>query len=177
MLGQPLIGGQLRDLRAVWQHVQRQFAGSGIELAVVGESGAAPLAPDAPFVYPHRVESRPAEAQPNGALLALLFALFEDDVKSVEAENGLVSFQSVLESQFVQVPHHCVIPRALREGDVVDLVAALAPRAVRLCQLVDGRGRLVRPADARAAYTTAIQAYQAAGVVNRLEFPDVAGGD
>jgi len=177
MLGQPLIAGQLGDMRAVWRHVQRESGVSASELTVVGHSRATPLAADARFVHPHRIERRPAEAQPNAALLALLFALFEDDVKSVAADNSLVSFQSVLESQFVQVPHHCVIPGALREGDLADLVAALAPRAVRLRQLIDGRGRLVKPAAARAAYATAIQAYKAAGADGRLEFTNLAGGD
>jgi dienelactone hydrolase len=174
MLGQPLIAGQLRDLRAVWQHVQRETGGSGHELTVVGDSGARPLATEARFVHPHRVERRPAESQPNGALLALLFALFEDDVNSVEAINGLVSLRSALESPFVQVPHYCVIPGVLREGDVADLVVALAPRKVRLRQLVDACSRLVRSEAVRAAFETAIRTYEEAGVAERLEFASEA---
>jgi dienelactone hydrolase len=174
MLGQPLIAGQLRDLRAVWRHVQRASRVSASELAIFGDSSAAPLTADASFAHPHRVGSRPAETQPNGALLAVLFGLFENATTSVESSNGLVSFQSTLESQFVQVPHHCVIPGALREGDLCDLVAALAPREVRLRQLVDGRGRLVGPATARAVYATAIQAYRDAGMAGRLRFANSA---
>jgi hypothetical protein len=83
----------------------------------------------------------------------------------------------VLESQFVQVPHHCVIPGTLREGDLADLVAALAPRNVRLRQLVDGRGRLVKTAATRVAYATALHVYETAGVADRLEFADVTGAD
>jgi hypothetical protein len=177
MLGEPLLAGQLRDLRAVWRHIQRRSGDAKRELAVLADSGAAPLPANTPFAHPHRVASRPAETQPNAALLALLFALFEDGVKSIEASCGLMSFQSVLESQFVQVPHHCIIPGALREGDLADLVAALAPREVRLGNLVDGCGRLVTPAAARAAYETAIQAYQAAGAANRLQFAGATGAD
>ena len=75
-------------------------------------------------------------------------------------------------SPFVQVPHDCIIPGVLREGDLPDLVAALAPCEVRLGQLVDGCGRAVNAAAVKAAYEPAIRAYAEAGAENRLEFFD-----
>ena len=74
------------------------------------------------------------------ALLALLSAQFEDDVATVEASGGLVSFRSVLDSPFVQVPHECIVRGILREADLSDLAAAL-PRSVVLRNQVDGLGR------------------------------------
>ncbi len=170
MLGQPLIGTQLRDLRAAYRHVRGRTNSMAREVAILGDSGAEVLAADAPFKFPHRVERRPATLQPTGALLALLLALFEDEVSSVEAHLGLVSYQSVSDSPFVQVPLDCVVPGVLREGDWCDLVAALVPRDVRLVQLADGRGRAVNPAEARVAYESAVRAYQAARFENRLKF-------
>lgn len=147
------------------------------ELYVLGDSGAQPLAENASFAYPHRVDSRPPAIQPKGALLAMLFALFEDAVTSVEVRQGLISYQSVLDSPFVRVPHDCIVPGVLREGDLPDLVAALAPCKVRLGQLLDGRGRAVHAAEVQAVYEPAIRAYATAGVENRLEFLDASPRD
>lgn len=177
MLGEPLLAGQLRDLRAVWQHVKKTIDRPLAEVAVLGDSDAEGLPVDEPFAHPHRVNSRPAECHPTGMLLALLFALFEDDVNSVEAYGGLVSYQSMLESPFVQVPHACIVPGVLREVDLPDVVAALAPRRVQLFQLVDGRGRRIDLSTAHDAYETARQAYRVAGVEERFELSVSANGD
>jgi len=139
MLGQPILGGQLRDLRTVWRHIKPDFRGR--EAVVIGGSGAKPLPHDAPFFHPRRV-ARPPESRPTGALLALLLALYEDDIASVNCRRGLAHFRSVLDTPFVQVPHEAIVPGMLREGDVSDLVSALAPLKVEQTELVDGLGRL-----------------------------------
>jgi hypothetical protein len=169
MLGQPLLGGQLRDLRAVWQHLQRREDILLKEAIVAGGCGVAPLASDAPFAYPRRIDGRPAECQPSGALVALLLGLFEDDVKVAIGRHGLVSYHSVLQSPFVQLPHESIMPGMLRDADLPDLVALLAPREVTLEGLVDGRGRLVPALSARAAYESAFGAYTDASAASRLQ--------
>jgi hypothetical protein len=172
MLGQTVLGGQLRDLRAVLRHLQRRDDVLPQEIGVFGDDGGQPLASGAPFAYPRRIEGRPAEFQPTSALLALLLALFEDDVKIVRAEGGLISYRSLFDGPFVQVPHDCSVPGILQDGDLPDLVAALAPREVHLGRLVDGRGRLVRGAAAYFAYDVARRAYEAAGASDRLRISD-----
>jgi hypothetical protein len=72
-------------------------------------------------------------------------ALYDDDFASVTTRRGLVAYRSVLDSQFVQVPHEAIVPGVLREGDLTDLFDALSPRGVEVEELVDGRGRLVPP--------------------------------
>ncbi|MCU0880800.1 MAG: hypothetical protein MUF06_23775 [Pirellulaceae bacterium] len=122
MLGDPLLAGQLRDLRAAWRHIQERDDVRQEGLIVAGGTGAAPLAADAPFAYPRRID-RPAEAEPTGALLALLLGLYED-VGAINARLGLVSYRSVLDSPFVQIPHEAAIPGVFAGGDLAALVAA-----------------------------------------------------
>lgn len=174
MLGEPLLAGQLRDLQSIWQHLKSNQPGASFELAVLGDSSAKARPPGEPFSYPHRINSPRPESRPAGALLALLFACLEDDVTSVETKGCLASFQSTLESPFVQVPHACILPGMLDKLDVHDLVAALAPRRVTLTNLVDGRGRLVEPSEARAALESAIPAYTAASMAQHLKIQTIA---
>src|SRR5206468_1247626 len=74
-------------------------------------------------------------AEPLGALVVLLTALFEDDIHAVSARGGVTGFQSLLESPFVYVPHDVIVPGALTAGDLCDVVAGLAPRQVQLADL------------------------------------------
>ena len=143
MLGHTLLGGQLRDLRAAWRHLAASREVDRTKMRVVGDSPVAPLPQQTKFSYPRRIDGQPPECWPQGALLALLLALFEEDVTAVEGVGGLVAFRSVLDSQFVQVPHACIVPGLLRECDVSDLIAALAPREVTLRRPVDGTGRAI----------------------------------
>ena len=72
MLGQPLLGGQLCDLRAAWRYARKRSDLTAEGGLVGGGTGRSPLAIDAEFSYPRRIEGRPAEAEPSAALLALL---------------------------------------------------------------------------------------------------------
>jgi dienelactone hydrolase len=145
MLGRPLLAGQLRDLRNVWQRVRKRDPAAAKGAIVVGGSGVVPLAPNAEVKFPRRIDGRPDECRPTGAVLAALVALYEDDFASVSLRRGLASYRSVLDSQFVQVPHEAIVPGLLRKGDVTELLDALAPHGVELEELVDGRNRLVPP--------------------------------
>jgi hypothetical protein len=73
----------------------------------------------------------------------MLLALNEDDIDSVVCRHGLVSYRSVLDSPFVQVPHACIIPGAIQAGDLPALVEALSGQDFAADSAVDGRGRLV----------------------------------
>jgi hypothetical protein len=135
-----------------------------------------PLAADARFSYPRRIDGRPDEAQPSAAHLALLLALFEDDVSAVVCRHGLASYRSVLDSPFVQIPHEAIVPGVLQAGDLTGLAAALAPRQLTFESLVDGRGRLVPPETSKEIYAPAIKAY--ANVKDAdIDFTEAAQGD
>jgi hypothetical protein len=172
MLGQTLLAGQLRDLRAVWRHVKQMPGIDATSAIVAGGSGVLPLPQGAAFSYPRRIDGRPAEPQPQAALLALLLALYEDDISGVLSRRGLVSYHSALESPFVQVPHESIVPGVLRQCDLADLVAALAPRSVTLEGLVDGRGRLVAIDEARSAFALAARRYENSGASGKLQIDE-----
>lgn len=171
MLGDPLLAGQLRDLRAAWRHIQEREDVDQAGLFVAGGTGAEVPPADAPFAYPRRIDGRPAEAEPTGALLALLLGLYED-AAGLNARLGLVSYRSVLDSPFVQVPQEAILPGALAVGDLPALVAALAPRDVRLEGLVDGRGRRVPAAQAAELFAPAVEAYRREGQAEALQFDE-----
>jgi dienelactone hydrolase len=141
MLGRPLLAGQLLDLRTAWHHVRKREGGDKRQSIAVGGSGVEPLPADASFAYPRRIDHRPAECRPTGALLALLMALYEGDFSTVAYRRGLGSYRSILDSPFVQVPHEAIVPGMLREGDIADLIAALEGISIEVEQPLDGRGR------------------------------------
>jgi hypothetical protein len=126
---------------------------------------------------PLDAEKLPHQAEPLGGLLALLGALFDEDMRAVYVRGGLVSYESLLAGPFLYVPHDCVVPGALTVGDLGDVAAALAPRPLWLGELVDGVNQRVAKdtmkkalAGVQAAYTSARAAEQL-----RLGGEDLAG--
>jgi dienelactone hydrolase len=147
MLGNTLLGAQLKDARTVFRYLASRNDIDPQWIAVWGDSFAA-ANPERILPYEslhRRLGPHPLhQAEPLGALLALLTALYEDGVRAVGARGGLVSFLSVLEDRFCYVPLDVIVPGILQAGDVPDMTAALAPRPVRLDGLVDGRNRPVK---------------------------------
>ncbi len=167
VLGQTLLGSRLRDLRSVLRYIRNREDING-PIALWGDSladvnpkdrrEAVPLDADNPNVY----------AEPTGGLLALLGALFEVDVKAVYASGTFASFQSLLDSQFLYVPHDAVVPGALTVSDVSDIAAAIAPRPLKLENLIDGLNRPVPASDVQSALAGVTEAYRAAKAGDRL---------
>jgi len=91
------------------------------------------------------------QAEPMGALLALLTGLYEDGVAAVAARGGLVSFLSVLEDRFCHLPQDVIVPGILEVADVAGIVAALNSRPVLLEKFVDGRNKVARHAPWKAS--------------------------
>jgi hypothetical protein len=111
---------------------------------------------------------QPYQSEPLGGLVTLLAALYDDEVHAVHVRGGLASYLSLLESPFLQVPHDAIVPGALTVGDLSDLVAALAPRAVRLENLVDGLNRPMPLKKMAVLYAPALDAYRKANQLGRL---------
>jgi hypothetical protein len=102
MLGGTMLGAQLRDFRAVisWLRVRDDLDAQQISLW--GDSLARPNPPETNFQIPRDDDDEfPRSPEPLGGLLALLTALYEEDVRGVYVHRGLVSLESVLTKHLV----------------------------------------------------------------------------
>jgi dienelactone hydrolase len=141
MLGQTALGTRIRDLRSVLRFLRARPEFDARRVVLWGDSFASRNPRDRNLAVPlDAAESLPL-AEPLGALVVLLTALFEEEVHAVSARGGLTGFQSLLASPFVYVPHDVIVPGALTAGDLCDVVAGLAPRHIQLADLVDGGNR------------------------------------
>ena len=175
VLGQTLLGSRLRDLRSVLLFLQsRKDFDKGVLLW--GDSLAKVNPPERSEVVPHGVDNPNVQAEPCAGLLVLLTALFEDDVIAVYARGTFTSFRSLLESQFLYVPHDSVIPGALTVGDVADIAAVLVPLPLRFERPVDGLNRRVPSDSITEAFEPTRRAYRLAKA-NRQFSLNVTGRD
>jgi hypothetical protein len=69
---------------------------------------------------------------------------------------------------FCHVPRDAIVPGALTAGEIGDVAAALAPRAVRFVNLVDGHNRRATAAQVTRGIEPALRAYLKEGVRDRL---------
>jgi hypothetical protein len=168
MLGGTVVGARLRDLRAVLEYLRGRSDVDSKKIALWGDSFAKVNPAERDFQVPRQVDDRPRWSEPLGGLLALLGALYEDHICAVYVRGGLSDFQCVLAHQFVYVPHDVVIPGLLTTGDLPDLAAPVAPRPLRLDNLVDGFNRLRSAGDVRTIYQPAVRSYQDAGSADKL---------
>jgi dienelactone hydrolase len=168
MLGQTLVGSRLRDLRSVLKYLRTRKEVAAGRIGLWGDS-LAPANPDGrDLKVPLDAEKPPDLAEPLGGLLALLGALFEDDVTAVYVRGGLSTFRSALRSPFVYLPHDAVVPGVLAAGDLPAVAGSLAPRPVRLEALVDGLNRRVKPETLAGNYASAEDVYRRARAGGKL---------
>lgn len=168
MLGQSLLGGRLRDLRSIWRYLRTRTDLDGKRFALWGDSFAPVNAPDTNFKVPYTAPARPPQSEPLGGLLALLTALFEDDVRAVYVHRGLSDFQSVFDLPFCYLPHDVVVPGVLTVGDLCDLAAALSPRPLWMDEMADGLNRTVSDDELARRYEPARAAFDSANSKSQL---------
>lgn len=169
-LGRNLLGSRLKDLRTVLAHLRRRPEIDSRRMALWGDSFAPPNPPNL-WLDEIEYEGGPQiqhRAEPMGAHLALLAALYEDGVRAVAARGGLAGYLTVLESAFAYIPMEDVILGVLKAGDVADIAAALAPRPLAMENLVNGRNIRVKESLLARSLDIAREAYQQAGVADRL---------
>jgi len=142
MLGGTLVGQRLKDLRTVIALLRSRKEFDGKRIALWGDSFAKINPPDRNVAVPLRINNEPDHNEPLGHLLVLLAALFEDDVKAaVSHRGGLVSFRSVLDSQFVYIPHDAVVPGAIVAGDLPLLANAGVQTPLWIAGLTTGENK------------------------------------
>jgi hypothetical protein len=150
MLGNTALGGRLKDARTVVRYLSTRSDLDAKRLAVWGDSFAEVNSQE--FLLDQSLKQQPGpqtihEAEPMGSLLAVLTALYEDNVRAVAARGGLVSYLSVLQDRFSYVPQDIIVPGILEIADIPDLIAAIAPRAELIDGAVDGRDRTLSPSE------------------------------
>jgi len=177
MLGRTMLGARLRDLRGLIAHLRTRTDVNAARPALWGMSFAEANAADVELNVPHDAAKRPAHSEPAGGLLALLGALYEDDVGAVLVTRGLTDFRSALDGAYCHLPYDAVVPGVLATGDLVDLLAALAPCSVRLADMVDARNCAVDAKALASMYAPAKEAWRSAGSASalNLEGADAAG--
>jgi hypothetical protein len=168
MLGQTLLGSRLRDLRSVLRYLRTRPELDGERVALWGDSFAPVNPPDRNLQVPWDADKLPDQSEPLGGLLALLGALFENQVKAVYAQGTLAGYQSVMQSPFLYVPNDALVPGALTVGDLGEVAATLAPRPLRLEGLVDGLNRRASTAQVTQAFDSARSAYRSANAPDRV---------
>ena len=167
MLGQTLLGARVRDVRSVLRFLRSRSDVDSRRIALWGESFAKPNARDANLAVPLDA-TQPQLAEPLGGLVALFTALFEEDIQAVAVRGSLVSFHALLESPFCHVPHDVIVPEAHTAGDLSDVAASLAPRFMRLSDLVDGQNRQVTDTQLAAEFGRVTDEYNAAKTPDHL---------
>lgn len=161
MLGETMLGARLKDVRTVFGYLASRPDVNPAQISLWGDSFAQTNSDDFAFDQSAMQEAGPfaqRQAEPMGALLALLTGLYEDRVAAIATRGGLVSFLSVLEDRFCHVPQDVIVPGIVEAADVVDLVAFQGSRPMLLEGFVDGRNKLARDARLRSGFASALKA-------------------
>ena len=161
MLGATMLGARLKDVRTVFHYLASRPDIDPAHIAIWGDSFAETNPDEFAFDQSEMQEAGPFaqhQAEPMGALLALLTGLYEDRVAAVAARGGLVSFLSVLKDRFCHLPQDVIVPGILEAADVADIVAAQGSRRILLEGFVDGRNRLARKARLASQFALALKA-------------------
>jgi hypothetical protein len=170
MLGQTLVGSQLKDLRSVLHYLRSRPELDAERIAIWGDSFVPAAADDEPFAVPHGIDAEPIPSEPAGHLLALLGGLFDEHLAAVaSARGGLCSFDSLLETPYVFVPYDALVPGALQVSDLDDLAASLATRPLWIGPLVDGVNRKVAQSLTDQSLQQARANYLALGAQQQLQ--------
>ena len=125
-LGKPLAGQRVTDLLAIVQGLRGRPDLSGKRLIL-----AARGAPTVP---------------------ALFAAALEPAIDGLYLAGGLVSFQSIVDTEDYSCPFSNFVPDLLLHTDLPELAASVAPRRVVLAGAVDGAGRKLASEDVRKQY-------------------------
>ena len=110
ILGQTVLGSQLRDLRTVIHWLRAHDGIDGTKLAVWGDSFAKRNAEEANLRVPLDAADFPLIAEPGGEHLALFAALYEDGVRLIYTRGGLGGVLATLGGPYLYVPHEAIIP-------------------------------------------------------------------
>lgn len=169
LFGETMLGQRLGDVRSVVAWLRGRDDIDPKRVALWGASPGAVNREDTDFRVPRAVEGRPSQSEPAGGMLALLAALYDDDIAAVAVDGGLATYLDVLPHYQVYIPHDAMVPGALTCGDWCDVAAALAPRPLRMQHMVDGLNRPIQVQRLNSLYEPAAARYCATAAADRLQ--------
>ncbi len=153
MLGDTALGQRLKDARTVLRYLSARADVDSDRVILWGDSTASVNPRDLMLDQSARQLPGPQTiypSEPLGGALAVLTALYEEDVRAVVSSRSLISYSSVLKDRFTYVPQDVIVPGILEVADSSDIIAALDPRSVRVESAVDGRNRPLTRAEMEA---------------------------
>jgi dienelactone hydrolase len=159
MLGETLLGAQLRDLRSVLAWLRKRPDVDTSRMVVYGDSFASPNAPEANVKAPLDVR-QPKLTEPASAALALFAGLFEPELAGIVARGGLLEYASVFESPFIHLPFDAIVPGAATCGDLPLVARTIADRPLWLSEIVDGHNRRASTKAIDARYGAVLRRWQ-----------------
>ncbi|MEX2142431.1 MAG: acetylxylan esterase [Pirellulales bacterium] len=140
MLGETLLGSQVRDLRSVLAWLHKRPEVDAARTVVYGDSFAPVNASDATVKVPLDLP-QPRLSEPGGAALALFAGLFEPELAGVVARGGLLEYGAVFEGPFIHLPFDGIVPGAAACGDLPLVAKTISDRPLWLSELVDSHNR------------------------------------
>ena len=136
ILGQPVLGAQLRDLRTVIRWLKARKDIDATNVALWGDSFAPTNSHEAKIAVPLDAAHSLTFSEPNGGALAGLAGAFETGIAGVHTRRELRDVWSLFESKYIYCPHEAVVP------GVAATTGLLANRpATKWSHPVDGRNR------------------------------------
>jgi hypothetical protein len=124
ILGRPLVGQRVTDILALVAALRRHTNGRPIRIAASGRL----------------------------TIPALFAAALDPGIESLYLSGGLVSFQSVVETEQYTQPFASFVPDLLNHTDLPDVAASVSPRRIILAGLMDAGGRTLALEAARGTY-------------------------
>jgi dienelactone hydrolase len=137
LIGKPLVGMRAQDVSR------------GVDLLTAQ-----------PDVDPDRIY---AYGREEGGVPLLYAAVLDERIKKIAIEGTLVSYQSVITNRIHRQVLESTVRGALKDYDLPDLVAALAPRSAFIVNGVNALGHRVAPGEITKQYATASTAFLTAG--------------
>ncbi|MPY87515.1 MAG: hypothetical protein GEU99_06305 [Luteitalea sp.] len=104
----------------------------------------------------------------NGTVPLLYAAALDDRLRTLAFERMLVSYRAIVEQRIHRGVLEAVVPGALRQFDLPDLIASLIPRKVCIVNPVNPLGDRLSPDAAETAYSRVSEAFRRAGAVEAI---------
>ena len=128
MLGKPLLGQRVTDILALVAGLHAAFPGSQVQVNANGQ-----------LTVP-----------------ALCAAADDKTINALYLAGGLVSFQSILQTEQYTVPFANFCPSILKYTDLPLLASQVAPRPIVIAGSIDAAGNKLDPSSVRQAYADAV---------------------